>query len=95
MTQAERLYYRDDPGEVLLRPLEGLTLIYHRPSGMTHIVDSPVPEILAVLSPEPRPARLLLEILAAGYDLEGEGEALDTLVGYLEELCALGLARAR
>lgn len=95
MAQAERLYYRDDPGEVLLRPLDGLTLIYHRPSGITHIVDSPVPEILAALSHEPLPARLLLERLAADYDLDGEGEALDNLAAHLEELCALGLARAR
>jgi len=94
MTGEARQYFRGAPDELLVRPLEGLTLIYHRPSGVTHIVDSPVPEILSQLDAEPRPASMLLARLARQYELEdGEG-ALDPLVAHLETLCEVGLARA-
>lgn len=78
---------------MILRPLDGLTLIFHRPSGITHIVDSPVPEILAVLGDEPRSAAEILDALGEYYDLEDGEDALAGLIGHLDALCDLGLAR--
>ncbi len=94
MSGDERHYSGDDPHELLLRPLDGLTLVYHRPSGATHIVDSPVPEILAILGPQPQSPADLLARLAGEYDLGDRDEALAGLEGHLGSLCALGLARA-
>lgn len=95
MTVAERHYFRDAPDEILVRSLEGLTLIYHRPSGVTHIVDSPVPEILAQLDGQSRSAPMILAQLVRDYELEDGEEALDPLVSHLEALCELGLVRAQ
>ena len=91
----EALYYRDAPGVMLARPLDGLTLLYHRPSGITHMVDSPVPEILSTLGEEPLAAESILDRLSRDYDLDGEGDALGLLIGHLEALCDLGLVRSR
>lgn len=42
--------YRAIPAtDLIVRPLADITLVYHRPSGQTHMVASPVPEILAAL----------------------------------------------
>lgn len=86
--------YLGDPDSLLVRTLDGLTLVYHRPSGITHIVDSPVPEILASAGFEPQSAADLLERLAGDYDLGDRAEALAGLTGHLETLRALGLVRA-
>ena len=93
MSGGERHYSGGPSDSLLLRPLDGLTLVYHRPSGTTHIVDSPVPEILSILGPQPQSAAALLDRLAGDYDLEDSDEALAGLTGHLETLCALGLAR--
>lgn len=103
-----KAYFRDDDAAFLLRDLDGLTLIYHRPSGITHIVASPVPEIWAVLSSvRADPVAAIRERLSRDYDLDpggegaGEGEPganavdLDASLGWeLDQLCALGLVRA-
>lgn len=78
---------------MLLRPLDDLTLIYHRPSGQTHIVASPVPEILAALDGGVMDADALLTALSRDHDL-GEPQAARTeLQMHLTDLCALGLVR--
>ncbi len=94
MSDGGRYYTECDPDALLMRPLDGLTLIYHRPSGSTHIVDSPVPEILSLLGPAPQMAGNLLERLSADYDLGSREEALSGLEEHLDSLCALGLVRA-
>lgn len=80
-------------GVLLRRELDGLTLVFHRPSGLTHMLASPLPEILDALEEVPEPAEALLERLSARYDL-GE-EALAELTAHLEELAALGLIESR
>ncbi|MGE4430147.1 MAG: HPr-rel-A system PqqD family peptide chaperone [Sphingobium sp.] len=89
------MYHRDRPDALLLRPLDGLTLIFHRPSGMSHIVDSPVPEILAVLGEEPKSAAEILAALGEHYDLEDGEDAMAGLIGHLDALCGLGLVRGQ
>ena len=44
------IYIADDVHDLVTVPLDGLSLVYHEPSGTTHIVAPPAPEILEDLS---------------------------------------------
>ncbi len=81
-----------DPGEAIrLVMLDGLSALYHRPSGTTHIVAPPAPEILEALQEGPADAAKLLKRLRARYDLE---ESADEAIGIrLIELEQAGLVR--
>lgn len=90
------LYRAAAPETLRIVPLDALTLIYHRASGITHIVDAPVPEILETLAAEPLTAPDLLARLAETFDLVDADPAalavrLDELaaVGLVERLCAI------
>lgn len=90
------LYRAAAPETLRIVPLDALTLIYHRASGITHIVDAPVPEILETLATEPITAADLLTRLAETFDLVDADPAalavrLDELaaVGLVERLCAI------
>lgn len=69
--------------------LDGLSAIYHRASGATHVVAEPVPQILAALGSDRLNMAELLVRLGADYDLGDEAEA--ALTARLDELVALGL----
>jgi PqqD family protein of HPr-rel-A system len=72
--------------------LEGLTLLFHERSGVTHILAPPSPQILEALATGSADARALLERLRARFDFdEAEGEA--ALAARLAELEAAGLVR--
>jgi PqqD family protein of HPr-rel-A system len=82
------------PETLRIVPLDALTLIYHRASGITHIVDSPVPEILETLAATPLSTDDLLLRLGERFDLVDAdplalAERLDELaaVGIVERLC--------
>lgn len=68
-------------------PCETLTLIYHRPSGTTHVVAPPVPAILDALA-QPMTAR----DLAAQLGFADE-EAAALIAERLAELADAGLVR--
>jgi len=68
--------------------LDTLTALFHRPSGITHLVASPVPEILAALA-EPMTRDQLLAALARDYDLTDPDPR--ALAQRLDELVASGL----
>jgi PqqD family protein of HPr-rel-A system len=68
--------------------LDGLSALYHRPSGATHIVSEPVPQILDIFGTEPLSAASLLARLRAHYDVADDEAAL---TARLEELVGLGL----
>ncbi len=70
--------------------LEGLTLLFHRPSGATHVLAPPAPQILELLREAPATAAELRERMAARYELAGGQEAL---LARLAELEAAGLVR--
>ncbi|TGX50464.1 HPr-rel-A system PqqD family peptide chaperone [Sphingomonas gei] len=81
--------YKVAPREALrVVPLDALTLVYHRASGITHIVDAPVPEILEALT-EPLDADDLLAKLSETFDLADADPA--ALAARLDELAAVGL----
>lgn len=62
--------YRAVPPETLrIVPLDALTLIYHRASGITHVVDAPVPEMLEALGDDDLSVDQLLARLTERYDL--------------------------
>lgn len=83
------LYRAAAPETLRIVPLDALTLIYHRPSGITHIVDAPVPEILDTLAAGPLSAPDLLARLGERFDLV-DADPL-ALAVRLDELAAAGL----
>jgi PqqD family protein of HPr-rel-A system len=83
------LYRAAAPETLRVVPLDALTLIYHRASGITHIVDAPVPEILETLGGEALAADELLSRLSERFELaDADGDAL---TARLDELAAVGL----
>lgn len=84
------LTHRDD---LLIAPLDGMAALYHRPSGQTHLVAEPVPELLAVLGCEAQSLTAILARLVRDYDLKADDDARSVLAERLDELAALGLIR--
>jgi PqqD family protein of HPr-rel-A system len=83
--------YIADPPELIRRvELDGLTALFHRPSGMTHILAPPAPQILGVLAGKSADLDELGALLAEGFEVRGDGEAL---AARLAELEAAGLVR--
>lgn len=72
---------------------DGFAILYHRPSGMTHVVASPVPEMLDAIAGDPADVAQIVTRLAAEHDLAGEGALEDIVAARLEELEAAGLVR--
>jgi PqqD family protein of HPr-rel-A system len=89
---ASPVYIADNESAVLTVALDGLSVLFHEPSGMTHIVAPPAPEILEALQAGPADAPELLRRLRERYDFEGE-EAEGALHARLDELEAAGLVR--
>jgi PqqD family protein of HPr-rel-A system len=83
-------YIADREDETVRAALDGLIALYHRPSGTTHILASPAPEILSALAAEPANARTLLDRLRGDFEIEGGEEAM---ASRLAELEAAGLVR--
>ena len=69
--------------------LDGLSAIYHRASGATHVVAEPVPQILAALGSDRLTLAELLTRLGSDYDLADD--AAPVLIDRLDELVTLGL----
>jgi PqqD family protein of HPr-rel-A system len=84
-------YEADLPDVVRSVELEGLTLLYHRPSGATHVLAPPAPQILDVLREGAASLSELQARMAARFDLAG-GE--EELAARLAELEAAGLVRS-
>lgn len=81
-------YIAPYPGALRVVPLDSLTAIYHRASGITHLVDAPVPQIVKALR-DPMTLDELLARLAADYDLADPDR--EALAARLAELVAVGL----
>jgi PqqD family protein of HPr-rel-A system len=92
MMVAPTTYYHAEPADQLLvEPLDAMTLIYQRRSGITHMVAEPVPEILAAMSDEAVSAAMLLAKLSDQFDLGTDEDAEAVVTARLEELAELGL----
>ena len=79
---------------LLVEPLDQMTLIYQRRSGITHIVAEPIPEILAVMGDEFLSAEDVAARLASSFELDASN-ATAIVSARLEELAALGLVERR
>lgn len=91
---ATTAYCRSDAEALLVCALDDLTLLYHVRSGQTHMVISPVPEILARMEGgAPLTAAALHDDLAHDYDLGPRDKAVEAIAAHLETLAALGLVR--
>jgi len=82
-------YIADCPGALTKVALDGLTVLFHEPSGMTHIVASPAPEILDALGDGPADAAELLRRLRTRFEFDGD----EAIHARLAELEAAGLVR--
>ena len=89
----DRAYRAAPPGALRVEPLGELTAIFDRRSMQTHLVVSPMPEILGAMGDDVCDVAGLAARLAATFDLDGD--ALPILAERLGELAAMGLvARA-
>ncbi len=80
------------PAALLVAPLDSFTAVYHRASGITHLLVSPAPEILTALQDAALTAAALRDRLGEAFDLgEEDAGALDAR---LAELVAAGLVEA-
>ncbi|HEX8222835.1 MAG TPA: HPr-rel-A system PqqD family peptide chaperone [Allosphingosinicella sp.] len=87
---AASLYAADPPGTLRFVELEGLTLLYHRRSGLTHILAPPAPQILAALAAGPADAAAIVERIGADFEVEADDPAA-AIAARLAELEAAGL----
>jgi PqqD family protein of HPr-rel-A system len=83
-------YIADPEGLIRRVELDGLTAFFHIPSGMTHIVAPPAPQIIDALAGSSADAEELAERLSASFEIEGGEEAM---AARLAELEAAGLVR--
>ncbi len=83
-------YRAAPPATLIAADLPPFTALYHRASGITHLLIEPAPEILVALADGPLSLDGLRGALAARFDLADE----EALAARLEELVAAGLVAA-
>lgn len=89
---SSKILCRAEPADQrLVEPLDMMTLIYQRRSGITHMVGEPVPQMLAAMGDDAVDAAILAKRLAKTFDLGGAADAVAVLSERLEELAELGL----
>ncbi|MEY4269959.1 MAG: hypothetical protein RLZZ58_1175 [Pseudomonadota bacterium] len=81
---------------LVVRPLDALSVVFDRQSGMTHILASPMPEILALMTDWSGTVSALTQRLADAFDIaRDEAPLAEQLAARLGELTALGLVEVR
>ncbi|HEX8579017.1 MAG TPA: HPr-rel-A system PqqD family peptide chaperone [Allosphingosinicella sp.] len=85
-------FVADPPEQLRAVPLETLTAVFHAPSGMTHLLAPPAPQILVALAGRPGTAEEVLERIAEHFDVEA-GDAPAAMASRLAELETAGLVR--
>jgi PqqD family protein of HPr-rel-A system len=85
-------FIADLPEAARIVELDGLTALYHRPSGLTHILAPPAPQILAALAGEAGDAAEIVARIAVDFELDAE-DAEAAIGARLAELEAAGLVR--
>jgi PqqD family protein of HPr-rel-A system len=84
--------YRAEPADArIVEPLDMITLVYQRRSGITHLVGEPVPQILAVMGEGAVSAAMLVDRLSGEFDLGPRDAAMTLIAERLDELAAIGL----
>jgi PqqD family protein of HPr-rel-A system len=90
---ADLRFAADAPDARVSVAIEGFTLLFHRPSGITHILATPAPEMIDALAEGPADAGEIVERLAARHGIEDPDEAEAVVAARLAELEAAGLVR--
>ena len=85
-------YIADPPDAMRAVELDGLTALYHRPSGLTHILAAPAPQIIAALAGRAGDAGEILARISAEFEPEAD-DAPAAIASRLAELEAAGLVR--
>ncbi|KQO52817.1 HPr-rel-A system PqqD family peptide chaperone [Sphingomonas sp. Leaf257] len=75
---------------LIVEPLDMFTAVFHRPSGVTHLLNEPAPQIMEALADEPLDRDALLARLTQNFDL-GDADGTAVLQARLAELEAAGL----
>ncbi|WP_417615907.1 HPr-rel-A system PqqD family peptide chaperone [Parasphingorhabdus sp.] len=88
MTQKYRAAPKDD---LIWHGLDSMTLLFHRPSGITHMLADPAPAILEVMQDAALTATEIASRLTASFDVDSDVDAENIVVARLEELSGLGL----
>ena len=88
MTLKYRAAASDD---LIWHDLDSMTLLFHRTSGITHMLADPVTAIMEVMEGLSLTAEEIAARLAEKFDIEAEMEAEDIILARLEELSELGL----
>jgi PqqD family protein of HPr-rel-A system len=89
---ASKTLYQAEPAEArIVEPLDMMTLIYQRRSGITHMVGEPVPQMLEAMRGDVVDASVLAARLASSFDLGRREDAVARIAERLEELAELGL----
>ncbi|QCI79286.1 HPr-rel-A system PqqD family peptide chaperone [Hankyongella ginsenosidimutans] len=90
---AEPVYHHPpEPDRFLRREADGLTVLFDRVSGETHILAPEAIALLDCLRDSPADARTALERLQAHYEMETADDLLEGIARQLEALYDLGLA---
>jgi PqqD family protein of HPr-rel-A system len=85
----QTIFHGPPENGLFVAPLDEFTAVYHRASGITHLLTEPAPQILAMLGKGALSLDALLDRLARDYDLtDGTREAL---AARLDELIESGL----
>ncbi len=87
----QTLYLAEPADARIVEPLDMMTLIYQRRSGITHMVGEPVPQMLEAMGGDAVDAATLAARLAASFDLGGQEDAAALIAERLAELAELGL----
>ena len=70
--------------------LDGLIALYHAPSGLTHLLAPPAPQILDALAGRPGDAAEVLARIAESFELDADDQN-EAIAARLSELEAVGL----
>jgi PqqD family protein of HPr-rel-A system len=77
-------YVAERADQVRRVELDGLTALFHVPSGMTHLLAPPAPQILDVTANSPADAAEILRRMSMKFEIDGGEEAILARLAELE-----------
>lgn len=80
-----------NPNVFVLHTLDMMTLVFHKPSGLTHIVADPIPAILEVMQDGVFTPNEVVKALKNGFELEEGTDVENIVLARLDEMHILGL----
>jgi len=84
--------YRAAPkADLIWHDLDSMMLLFHRPSGITHMLADPAPAIIEVMEDAALSAAEIASRLTILFDVDPGADAEEIILARLEELSALGL----